>query len=394
MTFLHYLFFALFSQSIFIIGNYLAIQILFIYFLLKTLIIKRIKKYTIIFLYPFIYWLINLFIVSNPLQLLHIEFYRYDGKFIPLFVIFLLLLNTIHYRSFNDYIKKIKYLVYLLWFITLIGFFPPISLFDSHNANAGFIGSIILINLIIYFQFNHIFKFNKIFLFLITLYFGVIFIMFFSRAFFLALIISVFFFIIINKKSFKRLHYIYLFTFLLIFLGYTFFLSNLPDRFLIAIKAPSKDWNVIVRILIWKTAINLWTENIENFLFGIGIGQFNDIASRNIYNDTITTDFYFGERHSHNIILHLLVEQGILGLILFFWPFIYIYKKLKKYHKLHKLMVLDINRFNYNIYIVLFLYLFIASQFGLNFFTPSTSIIFYILITNIINSINLNVNRR
>lgn len=387
---IHYIFFFLFAQSIFIIGIYMSFLILLFYYSLKLFITRKIKKYTFIFLIPFIYWILNLFLFSEPAQLLNLEFYRYDGKFIPVFVILLLLLNSIYYKDFIEYIKKLKFLVFLIWIMTIIGFIPflNISLFESHNANAGFIGSIIIVNIIILFRFNHVFKFNKVFLFGITLYFLLLFVNYFSRAFFLGLVISLFFLFFFERKNHNLKNIVSFFFILIIFSIFTSLFSSIPERFILAIKEPGEDWNVITRIAIWQLAINLWFSNFKTFFFGIGIGLFNDITTLEIYKDNIIDKFYFGERHSHNIILHLLVEQGLLGLILFFSPFIYIYRKLKTiYSKTRS----EISAFNLQVFLTLFIYLFVASQFGLNFFTPSTSIIFYIFLANIISTLKLEV---
>lgn len=379
MQVIHYIFFILFLQTYFIFGNLISVFILFLYSIFNIIKKGKINKIIVILFIPYLYWFFNIFIF-NPEQLLYLEFYRYDGKLIVIWTIFILFIASIHYKNKNQYIKNLKQFLMFLWIISICGFIPFLnfSLFNSHNANAGFLGSVLILTFLILINYNNLFKFNKLILFIVFIYIAYLFFSQYSRAFTVGFILSILYIFFKNIENINLKNIIIFLIILIIILLTMIFSSNIIERFKSILKG-DLDYNVITRFALWNLAYKLWKKNI---LFGIGIGSFNDIAISQVYHEFITSKYFFGEQHSHNIILQLLVEQGIIGLFLFFISFFFIWKYLLKKENLTKS---KIHQLNIDIYKSLFIYLFIASQFGLNFFTPSTSIIFYTLLANMLN---------
>jgi O-antigen ligase len=269
----------------------------------------------------------------------------------------------------------------------VIFFNPFFKLFTSHNANAGFLGSILILNILFLVNKDLIkaFKINGLLLIISSLYISFWFLLFYSRAFFAGLIVAIFILIWLDLRNRKKLSLKRMFIAASLFtliVGLSLF-TPLADRILKLIENPYSDFNFFMRVKLWSLALELWLQDLKTILFGIGIGKFNDYSIVEVYKK-FNTGFYFGEGHAHNIVLQLLVEQGVVGLITLFVIFLFLLRRLGGLYKRfkHFIIVKPYIKFAFYSSYSLFIYLFVASMFGLNFFTPSTSIIFYILLAN------------
>jgi O-antigen ligase len=90
------------------------------------------------------------------------------------------------------------------------------------------------------------------------------------------------------------------------------------------------------RVVIWENSLEIFK---ENFVFGIGSGNFGPVYSPYL-NTTFDRGFMEAVAHAHNEILHTAVEFGIAGLILivvlFYVPFKKAFTLLKKPLHLHE----------------------------------------------------------
>lgn len=93
------------------------------------------------------------------------------------------------------------------------------------------------------------------------------------------------------------------------------------------------DSNVITRINLWKNALSIIK---DNFFIGIGLGNFViSVEGFPVWTDPTVLNKGFA---SHNIYLQILVEQGIIGFMLWTAFFVLIWKKAMKvvrYERLH-----------------------------------------------------------
>ena len=319
MRFVHFLFLFLFVQSYLPPIVTLAILLLIGYMVIVFLYKLSLPKSAILLLVLFSYWLINLWYSDGLRQLGYASFYRYDGKFFVTFFILFAFLLTVRYRNERQFYISFRRFIYLLIFISIIGFFPyfDFGLFSSHNANAGFLGSIILVEYLLFVRYYKYFALKRMLIGIHMLYLLFIFLLYFSRAFTAALLAGLILSIFIDKNL-RRVSYFGVVFGLLILVVVLSFLSPLPERIYMALVHPEQDYNTFMRLALWQLAVYLWLYNLKTFLFGIGIGRFNDISEILIYKEPYDAEFFFGEHHSHNIILHLLVEQGVVGFLVFF----------------------------------------------------------------------------
>jgi O-antigen ligase len=104
---------------------------------------------------------------------------------------------------------------------------------------------------------------------------------------------------------------------LLIVLRTYIFETAAVKRFLPLLNFSSFD--PISRILLYKKALELFSLNLKNLIFGAGINYFP------VYINAYSCGFY-----PHNIFLELLAEYGVFGTILFLSPIFFILKVRKK----------------------------------------------------------------
>lgn len=325
------------------------------------------KKITFILLWltPIVYIFINLLVTSGFGQLSHVIFYQKDGVFLVTWVLFLFLHKLL---SARDYVDNFK--LFYLGCVFLIAVSTPINVlngshffmafFSSHNASAGFVGSLLIFTI-----YNSLVKktISHVELFLLT----ALLLLFFwanSRAFLGGFVLAAIYMLFMMgyvRLTGKGLLTIFIFTFFLVISGYVY-----SERILFALSGD--DYNTETRFIYWDIAI---TSFLQNPWFGVGFGRLNDsiiLSTQDVENITQKGEFIFGERHAHNLILQILSEQGVVGLLITMVTsyFLVFYKNQNCYFGL--------------VVKVMFVYLLGASMFGLNFVAPSTSVFFYFLL--------------
>ena len=115
--------------------------------------------------------------------------------------------------------------------------------------------------------------------------------------------------------------------------------SQLTDRYTQLAKAGNvvnkkiSSFTIMSRIEFWKASIHFATENVKNFLVGVGSGGFSKMYFH--------LDF---ENYPHNIFFEIFCELGLLGIALIFWHFEsvfkYIFENFKKIPHEQKTMLL------------------------------------------------------
>jgi len=381
---LHYLLglsFLIFFQTLLAELIYISmglITILTLYFLN----IKKLFSFEIfIFTIPLLSILFNLIIHDSLQQLNYIDFYRYDGKVLIVFYLLILFYllplpkNLIHLQKSLYFYIKIFLIIILSSFIYFLiygnHFFN--MYFTSHNASAGFIGSILILFLLM--LHNNFLNIKKYKIILLTFLLFLFFLLVQSRSFTLGLL-TVIILIMYDNGYLKFKSKIFWSTILLfIILAFIMYKIGVFDR--ISHALDGNDYNVLTRYSYWFLALDAFQSNP---IFGTGFGSFNDSAyiylNQDVNEGRIYGEYFFGEKHSHNIILQILSEQGIFGLILFFIPFYYTFRVLNRIVKhTHNLKNKSFILYIQKGYKYLFIYIFIASRFGLNFYTASTSLI-------------------
>lgn len=155
-----------------------------------------------------------------------------------------------------------------------------------------------------------------IFIFLIVLY------LLSSRAGILSgiIILPVYFFVKFYRKLSKWIVIMILLILAVVFVG----IAKTNKRIQSSVEGISKDnYDEILkndsRILIWRSALGVIKENI---LFGVGTGD----ASEELTNEFMRRGYvngFYGNLNAHNQFLEILLENGLIGLILFSGIFFY-----------------------------------------------------------------------
>lgn len=315
-----------------------AVASLIILFFVPFVIQKDLKINSVVgYLFLFFVYAIVSAIIVNPLQIVDFDFYRRDGN---VFITFapLLVLGICGYE-FN--LKKIiSNFVIIGTFANVIGivrfFLSSTSpeyfmFFTAHNAAGGFLAMLIIFNM------YAITKNKDKQLFFV----GCILINFYglyltdSRGSLLPLFLALIIFFIEKRiKNIDIIIFIGAFLALLTLVGYVavvrgedVFITkssfDLPKEF-----ENNKTVNNFFSFNRSYTAIDrlfyLWPRAAQMFIyspfFGTGMGTFNDeinlIGQKGILCLNVSPDYVCGPDHAHNSYLHILAENGLLGMLL------------------------------------------------------------------------------
>jgi len=331
--------------------------------------VNKISFYTFIFLF---YSFISL-ISYNYQSLLNFNFYRYDGAF--LIVLFPLIFFGFLRNKINFNVKKILTIFLIISLLINLPFVLfqlyegryIVGAFKSTNGFGGFIMSILAVA--IFLRVNIKFKIVLILSFTVFLFLTL------SRGSILGIGLGLLLCQFVFKKKYK---YLILFILIIVLLQSLILVYTKPkyDEFKQNILSEvvnesfnTKKRNIYIRLYDnWPKSFGIF---LDSPIFGRGVGSVNDY-SFDISSDKSIT---YNSAHSHNVYLHVLAEQGILGLFLFiiiiYYFFIYLESKKSN----------DIDTENLRKTLVLILLALIFSSFTENrFFSPSNSLPFiYIL---------------
>jgi O-antigen ligase len=148
------------------------------------------------------------------------------------------------------------------------------------------------------------------------------------------------------------------------------------------------DQNLLTRILYWQRAIQYIQDSP---IVGVGIGSFNDssVVLEHVapgISVKSSSEKFFGENHAHNIILHVLAEQGVLGLALLSWFWLSLLRRRPSSYIQFRPNELEDFKLMKRAITAIFIYLLAASMLGNNLLTISTAFIFYILAAAFVSS--------
>lgn len=274
-----------------------------------------------------------------PQSLLEFDFYRRDGN---IFIAYapLLILPALAIRVDLDKILS-RYLAFVLTiYAAVLGVFlyrnglsfwdetnTFAGLFVARNAAGGFLATITALAFTFYWQSKKLYHLIAVlfsfFLLLLT----------YSRGSIAGLLIGVLAWVAVknNKMIFVYLMIIaaVISTVAALAFSYGAYDPITAGEFaFIGELETTKDANIAIRVLFtWPKALYLF---LQSPLVGTGFGSFDDepFAARHIFPLIAfngQTQKIFSDAHAHHTYLHLLAEQGVLGLVLFlaFWVSIF-----------------------------------------------------------------------
>lgn len=290
----------------------------------------------------FIYYMISVASLAlyDPHAFVDPEFYRWDGNF---FVSYLPLLILPFYRNGLDMSKVASRFVLFATPINVVATFYQIifkpgnsitGAFLSANAFGGFLMTVIAISLSFW-----IHRRNKLWL-LMAVVNSALLLLSYSRGSILGILVGFVFFIAIRRGSVWVVWSSLLFAVMIqvVILSYTYpiYVNNggAVNQYVYGSgeAAGEKEANVLQR------AFESWPRGLYMFLHspltGAGVGSVNDLPA--VFNNDYFLQFndtdvrIYSSAHAHNTYLHVLGEQGLIGLLSFLYMWVLVYKQLAK----------------------------------------------------------------
>ncbi len=309
------------------------IILLFVPFAIKDgLKLKSISGYLLLI---FAYFAISALIV-HPSQLLSFEFYRRDGN---VFITFapLLTLGICKYKF--DINKILRNFVLISTVANVLGIIKFIffrtapeyfMFFTAHNAAGGFLAMVTIFNIYVL----SITK-NKKWIFTVCLIINIVGLYLTdSRGSILPLILALAIYLL--ERRFKNIDlYAIILAFIVVF-AVAFYISTVRgygvfiEKYGFELPVEFKDNAFINKIFSFDrayTAIDrlfyLWPMAVQMFIYspilGAGMGTFNDdirfVGKKGLAYFNVG-EYYNSSAHAHNTYLHVLAENGIIGLVL------------------------------------------------------------------------------
>lgn len=284
-------------------------------------------------LFTYIYFLvlsilIILFSIRNILFLKNIALSSFS-QFLTVFnlvLIFAIFFSVYHFRSIyfyadiflisfysvlfffdknkkNEYFHTIAYLISLFSFLNIIHYYFPViekkSLFFSNTILQGIISGIAVLIILFYL----LKKFNRIFVVLLIINCGGLFVSR-SKAAFIGCILFALLLIVLKKRK--------LIIVPAVLAILTFIIPNpIKNTFHFSLK---KDPYAFDRIHIWQVSINMFKNNLFT---GVGPDNFSQVSKKYNFKQTKGPAHYFKiPRQSHNDYLKIAAETGLPGLLI------------------------------------------------------------------------------
>lgn len=311
-----------------------AILILLVFLIPLLLIISLLKDQTISIAYVFsslmlLYFLIDLLIYDKE-ALVTFDFFRRDGNvfitFAPLMILSLLFLKIKPeqlIKKFIIYATLINFIIFILWKAKILLVKPDYHfLFIAHNAAGGYIASLLSILT------GYLLKSKENKKFWLTLFLFNILTLFltYSRGSILAFSASFITFGFMGKFL-RRISIAFIFITHIAVVLWAFSAAD-PQSYMHQSSYETdlidvefyRAGNVIQRLFTgWPRAIYIFTKSP---IVGIGYGGYNDtpyilekiapMVSRNLNSIRL-----YNSAHAHHSFLHIMAENGLIGLILF-----------------------------------------------------------------------------
>lgn len=332
------------------------IAILFVPFLF--LIKNKIHKVTFALL-PYFFITIISVLIYLPSSFIEFGFYRYDGNvfisFFPLllipffrldfnivrivyrFLVFAIVLNTIlFFVGFTSFGQELEFMAYKGLGRNFHG------LFKAHNAAGGFFSFLASIAFIFFYYNKTAKNFLMLLLSLVFLFDTG------SRGSLLGLIIGLTCYFLYKWKGKGLIWALFsgVTILLIVIISHTYgtfekqiFSNQLEVQSYIR---ETEGWVGSKKMNIYQRTYGFWPRCVYAFknspVFGIGFGGINDLplkfeSGNSFIRMNNQEKKVFDDQHGHNSYLHILSEQGIIGLAFFLFFWIYIYKFIIKNDK-------------------------------------------------------------
>lgn len=299
-------------------------------------------------------------LIYFPSSFLEFGFYRYDGNvFISFFPLLLIPFFGLNFKISNVIYKFLVIAVILNSILFVVGFtklgkdlgFMRINelgrnfhgLYKAHNAAGGFFSFLASIAFVFYY-------YKKTFINLLLLLMCLIFLIDTgSRGSMLGLIagLTCYFLHRWKGKGLITALFVGIITLFFVVLSFTYGTFE-KHKFSNQIEVQSYIRETEGRVgskkmNIYQRAYGFWPRCVYSFknspLFGIGFGGINDVplefdSGNSLVKFNKQKNKVFDDQHGHNSYLHILSEQGLLGLTFFLLFWIFIYKFILKYDKI------------------------------------------------------------
>jgi O-antigen ligase len=295
-----------------------------------------------------LYGYLTIFLVSvavyYPQSLVTFEFYRRDGNFLiayaPLLILPLFSMKFDYYRMLRIFFVFATGLYALTfgwhlvqnYLVTGTGFTVFGGLFHAQNAVGGFLAILGAL------AFAYWWRYRTRNYFLLFLFVFVILFLTYSRGSILGLALGIAGWFLADRRMFKTLILLIVIPVILtagsLFIGYPYYENRMAGGDMATIEmredVETKNMNILLRV--FYTFPRAWYSFQHSPVVGTGVGSFDDLPYRfeevmplvatNAQPQKLHTD-----NHAHHSYLHILAEQGIVGLIIFliFWYKLFLY---------------------------------------------------------------------
>ena len=308
--------------------------------LLLPLSIASKTKITKITAWAILYYFVSLtsLLIYDPSALINWSFYRYDGNFLISFLPLLLLPTIPHLKI------KIESIVKKFVLFSVVASLPPSvyqfisvgyssGLFVAHNAFGGFLMSLIA------FSFSWlIFSKFKLGPFIVLLLSVGLLILSASRGSLLGIALGIISYLSIRysrKWLIAIMISVFVITqFVILVVTYPIYLENKDTAYNLAVESAdsAQEANIYIRAYEnWPRGIYLFSKSP---LFGTGVGSANDFPLK--FDDDLliqmnsSNERNYDSAHAHNTYIHILGEQGAVGLFIFLLMWSSIHRYLQK----------------------------------------------------------------
>ena len=311
---------------------------------------KLLKMNKIIFfiILIFLYDIIQIIFI-DPLLLLNYNFYRRDGNifisFLPIFLYFIHNKYTLYQikrkiyliAKYISFINIVWLLIYFILGYTLLGTPEQLYffLFKAHNAAGGFLSILVVITFINYLESKTKYTLVISLLNMLSLYATD------SRGSLLA-VLGAFILVLVFKNKLNKLFLILIIIINILIISFIK-INNLGiDNFNMGTNSidnfnmgTNRDSTIAIRVFYsWPKATNQF---LASPIIGTGFSTFNDSSPILYINELFAyklpindTQIKNNDAHAHNSYLHILAENGIIGLFLLFLILYYMNKFIKR----------------------------------------------------------------
>lgn len=311
------------------VTNLIPVSLFFVWLLLllPVLMIKQESCHKVLFCLFLIYIYFSLSVlIYNPSAFANAKFYRRDGNFfitfLPLMIFGLLRLKldveglVDVFLKFATFLNFIAMFVYLTTGYVASGSPEYSSLFVTHNAGGGYLGTLVGFSIGFWMM-----KKRPIYLFILMANcLGLL--LTESRGTQLGLIAALVTHYVLKERHNKKILFLYIAILsILMFFSYPIWdgMSNHASSASLVELNIYRGFTIIARLIyLWPPALYLW---LHSPVFGTGFGSYNDVpydlkGIPYLFQLNASNHFLYNDGHAHHSFLHILAETGLVGLAL------------------------------------------------------------------------------